>query len=186
MRTTPTRLSFAMAATAAILALPTGVAAALAAGDPFAGLDRIDHAEMADLRGGMMVGGIQMDFAVVIRTTVQGAGSPAGLETTLVVNDIGQLGNSITRAVGGAMAQSLPGGAVTMVTEGGGTSITHQVTKDQVAALIANTASSRNILSSTEVNVTAPGFNTMAQGFSARTHAARMGYDSSLVGLGRM
>jgi hypothetical protein len=159
--------------------------AAVHGDDPFVGLESLGHSELGELRGGMTVGGIEVNFAVVIRTTVTGASGPLGLQTTLTVGDAGQLAQAITTAVGvgGTLIPGANGVGVTM--QGNGTSITHQVMQDQIQSLIANTASGRTVTQTTDVNVTAPNFNTMSQNHVAQSHVARIGYDSAMVGLGR-
>lgn len=168
--------------------LPTILAAAasLAAADPFAGLAPLDHAELADRRGGMMINGIPMDFAVVVRTTVEGAVSQ-GLQTLLTVNDRGGLASATTTAIGdsngatltptanGGMALSMPSG----------TTILHQVQADQIQALIANTKSDVSLNHRTEVNIDLHGFNTLTQTWYGTNRAAQMGIDAAFGSIGR-
>lgn len=180
------RTSALLLAAAAITPLPLSPAwAAMPADDPFAGLETIGRSELGELRGGMMVGGIEVNFAVVIRTTVTDASGPLGLQTTLTVGDAGQLAQAITTAVGagGTLTPGANGVGVTM--QGDGTSITHKVIQDQIQSLIANSASGRTITQTTDVNVTAPGFNAISQNHVTQSHVARIGYDSAMVGLGR-
>jgi hypothetical protein len=176
-------LLLAVAATTALS--PSPARAAMIADDPFAGLHAIESAELGDLRGGMLVGGIEVNFAVVIRTTVSGAGGPLGLETTLTVGNAGQLAQAITTAVGAGGVVAPGTNGVGMTLQGGGTSITHKVVQDQIQSLIANSASNRTVTQTTDVNVTVPDFNVMSQTRFSHTHAARVGYDSAMVGLGR-
>ncbi|MGE5502832.1 MAG: hypothetical protein ACM31L_00270, partial [Actinomycetota bacterium] len=64
MRTRHIRRIFPLAAV--VLAMPLAPAFAhVAEPDPFAGLEPVARSEMGELRGGMMVAGIQVDFAVV-------------------------------------------------------------------------------------------------------------------------
>ncbi|MBI5164767.1 MAG: hypothetical protein HY985_12800 [Magnetospirillum sp.] len=173
MRQVPLRL-----AAAAIMLAPGLAAAAVAGDDPFAALTPLGHEELGSLRGGMMIGGIPVDFAVVIRTTVTGAMAPMGLQTVLSVANDGSVGASSTIPIG-------VGDAVSMTLSGDGTSIIHRVAADHMEAIIANTRSDVSINHSTEFNVTMPGFQAMSQSHVANSHVARMGYESSLVGLGR-
>lgn len=169
--------------------LPTIVATAmtLAAGDPFAGLAPLDHADLADHRGGMMINGIPMDFAVVVRTTVEGAVAQ-GLQTLLAVNDRGGLASATTTAIGdtggGATLTPTANGGMTMSLPSG-TTILHQVQADQVQALIANTKSDVSLNHRTEINVDLPGFAALTQTWYGSNRAAQMGIDAALSGLGR-
>ncbi|MEW5728002.1 MAG: hypothetical protein AB1918_09270, partial [Pseudomonadota bacterium] len=58
------------AALVAALAMPAAAFAAMPADDPFAGLETVARAELGDMRGGMMINGIPVNFAVIIQTTV--------------------------------------------------------------------------------------------------------------------
>lgn len=185
MRTRHIRRLFPLAATLLAVALPLGPALArIADADPFAGLDPVGRSEMGELRGGMMVGGIQVDFAVVVRTTVQGAGGPMGLQTTLTLNDAGGLASAITTAVGGAVLQQAANG-LAMVLQGSGTSISHQVLGDSLATAIANRAGGVTISQSTDLNVTMPGFLATSRSYFAHSYVAKSGVDAAIVGLGR-
>lgn len=167
--------------------VPTLFAAtlALAAPDPFAGLAPLDRAELADHRGGMMINGIPMDFAVVIRTTVEGAVAQ-GLQTLLTVNDRGGLASATTTAIGDTSTATL-----TPTANGGmslnlpsGTTILHQIQADQIQTLIANTKSDVSLNHRTEVNVDLPGFSALSQTWYGTNRAAQMGIDAAFGGLG--
>ncbi|HSV30099.1 MAG TPA: hypothetical protein VLL76_11090 [Candidatus Omnitrophota bacterium] len=174
------------AAVIAATALPDHAYAMTPPGDPFADFETVGRAELGDLRGGMMINGIPVDFAVVIRTTVEGALAANGLQTTVAVNDQGGIGAISTAAIGadGAVAGGGPSG-VTMTLNGGGTSILHQVIDGQVQAMIANTVDRATISHQTQVNVTMPGFNEMTRTYFAHSHANALSRDSVMVGLGR-
>ncbi|HLO77339.1 MAG TPA: hypothetical protein VK196_12865 [Magnetospirillum sp.] len=168
--------------------VPTILAAAmaLAAPDPFTGLAPLEQAELGDHRGGMMINGIPMDFAVVIRTTVEGAVAQ-GLQTTLKVNDQGGLASAATTTIGDST-----GAAVTPTTNGGmalslpsGTTILHQVEANQIQSLIANTRNDVSLNHRTVVNVDLPGFNALTQTWYSGNHAAQLGIDAAFSGLGR-
>ncbi len=181
----------AVALLAAAAWLPTQGWAAQPESDPFATFDALDRAELGGARGGMMIGGIPVDFAVVIRTTVEGA-IAQGLQTTLTVNDQGGMGTATTTPIGDAGGTTMANnssanngsGGVTMSVPGG-TTILHQVIQDQVQTLIANTRSGVNLNHHTEVNVDMPGFNQMTQSYYAHSHVAQLGRDAALNGLGR-
>lgn len=173
----------AAAALMAAAALPA--AAALAPDDPFTGLETVGRAELGDMRGGMMINGIPVDFAVVIRTTVEGALAANGLETTLTVNDAGGLAGATTQAIGSEATMTGGGLGVTMTLAGGGTSILHQVRNGQIQALVSNSADAMTISHQTQVNVTMPNINQLSQTYFAHAHASQLNRDSVFVGLGR-
>ncbi len=179
------RTRFALpAALVAAFAMP-GVAAARALDDPFTGLETVARAELGDMRGGMMVNGIPVNFAVIIQTTVQGALEANGLRTTLTVDDAGGLAGASTQAVGSQAAMIGDGDGVSMTLADGGTSILHQVIDGHVQAVIANSADAVSISHQTQVNVTMPGFTQTAQTYFAHSHVSRLGLESAFVGLGR-
>lgn len=179
--------TMAVAVLATALWLPTQALAAMPDSDPFAQFDALDRAELGGARGGMMIGGIPVDFAVVIRTTVEGAVAQ-GLQTTLAVNDQGGVASATTTPIGdssgGATVASNGSGGVTM-SLAGGTTILHQVIQDQVQTLIANTRSDVTLNHHTEVNVDMPGFTQMSQSYQAHSLAGLLGRDAALNGLGR-
>lgn len=167
--------------------LPTVLAGALAlaAPDPFAGLAPLDHAELADHRGGMMINGIPMDFAVIVRTTVEGAVAQ-GLQTLLTVNDRGGLASATTSAIGDTgAATATPTANGGMKLNLGTTTILHDVQQGQVQALIANSKSDVSLNHRTEVNVDLPGFAALSQTWYGTSRAAQMGIDAAFSGLGR-
>lgn len=178
--------SLVASALAAAAWLPAPALAAMPESDPFASLAAVDSATLGQSRGGMMIGGIPVDFAVVIRTTVEGAVAQ-GLQTVLAVNDQGGVASATTTPVGDggtAAVASNGSGGVTMSLPGG-TTILHQVIHDQVQTLIANTRSDVTLNHHTEVNVDMPGFTQMTQTYQAHNLAGLMGRDASLSGLGR-
>lgn len=171
---------------AAALALVFASPAQAAQDDPFAGLEPLGHAELGDSRGGMMINGIPINFAVMIRTTVEGAVAQ-GLETMLTVNDQGGLASAVTTAIGTAT-----GATVTTNASGGmtlslptGTRIIHEVLADQITTLIANTKNDVALNQRTEVNVDLPGFHALSQSWYGNNRAAQMGMDAAMSGLGR-
>jgi hypothetical protein len=180
-----------LVALAAGLALPLAPAQAdTPSQQPFAAYDPLPENELGDLRGGMMIGGIAVDFAVVVRTTVAGATGPLGIQTTLAVNDAGGLAGAITTALGdaaanGATLSGTGGGGLAMVLKGGGTTLMQQVINDQMQSLIANRSNNMAISHSTDLNVTMPGFQGLTQTWFSHAHAAHLGFDSATAGLGR-
>lgn len=174
----------AVAAVMAVIVSPAA-SAAIAEDDPFAGLDAVARTELGDMRGGMMINGIPVNFAVVIRTTVEGALAANGLQTTLTVDDAGNLAGASSQAFGSQATVTDGGNGVTMTLAGGGTSILHQVLDGQIQALVSNSANDVSISHQTQVNVTMPGFNQLTQTYFAHTRTSSMGREAAFVGLGR-
>jgi hypothetical protein len=125
-----------------------------------------------------------MDFAVTIRTTVQGAVAQ-GLQTVLAVNDRGGLAGATTTPIG-----NTSGGTLTPTTNGGlslalpSTTIIHDIGAGQIRTLLANRQSDVSLNQRTEVNVDLPGFNALTQTWYGTNRAAQMGIDAAFSGLG--
>ncbi|MDA8231919.1 MAG: hypothetical protein M0006_11340 [Magnetospirillum sp.] len=177
----------AFAAICTVLALCAGAVPAaaqdLANDSPFPGAPPLQQSALQGLRGGMMVGGIPVEFAVVLNTTIQGADQPpATLATTLAINNSGGIGNVSTATSGGTLTQ-LPNGALNFMT-GAGTGVLQQVLANQINTLIHNSANGAMVAHSTSLNITLPGFLRANQNFNAMVAASRMGLAGSLAGLG--
>jgi len=174
-----------LAAGAALLVAATP-AFALQAGDPFADIAPIGRDFLRDMRGGMMIGGIPIDFAVVVSTTVQGATLPmSGLQTTLAINDAGGIGAAHTTPIGAASTAVAATGGFGLALPVGQTSIIQQVVRDQIQTLIANTAAGVAITHATTFDVTLPSFLNASRGFAANAMIARMGIDAAVAGVRR-
>jgi hypothetical protein len=174
-----------LTAAALAAALPNAAQARMADDDPFAGFETLDIAEMGGMRGGMMIGGIPVDFAVVIKTTVEGALAANGLQTTIAVNDQGGVGAVTTTTIGSQGVATNTEGGMSLSLDGGATAILHQVVDGQVRAMLANTVDARSITHQTQINVTMPGFESMAQSHFAYSHTASRTSDALMVALGR-
>lgn len=170
---------------AALAALPNSAYARVGDNDPFAAFEALDNAQMGGLRGGMVIGGIPVDFAVVIRSTVEGALAANGLQTTIAVNDQGGVGSVNTTTIGTQGVASNTDGGMSLSLDGGATAILHQVIDGQIQAMLANSADARNISHQTQINVTMPGFESMAQTHFAYSHTASRTSDALMVALGR-
>lgn len=153
--------------------------------DPFAEFQVLGNAQLGDYRGGMMISGIPVDFAVVIKTTVEGALAANGLQTTIAVNDQGGIGSIATTAIGTEGTATNNAGGMSLSLDGGATAILHQVIDGQIQSLVANQADARAISHQTQINVTMPGFTSMAQTHFAYTHTASRTADALMAALGR-
>lgn len=178
----------AVAALAAALAICGPAHAANAPDDltdPFIGIEPLDHAALGESRGGMMIGGLAIDFSVVLRTTVDGA-ITQGLQTLLTVNDKGGLGSSVTTPIGalnGATMTPNGNGGLTLVLPSG-TQFIHQVLADQFTSMIANNKDGVALNQTIDVNVDLPGFHAATQSWYGNNRAAQMGVDAAVNGLG--
>lgn len=179
--------SLGLAATAGLVfgvasLAPSLAEAAISADDPFAGLASIGTSELGTLRGGMMIAGIPVDFAVTIRTAVGTAMNSAGLQTTLTVNDQGLMTSNST-VTGHPNAVTATPDSVAMDLAGGATHVLQQVNQGQVQTLISNTADNVVISHSTQVDVHMPGFLALQQNWVAGAHAGRMGAEAAMFSL---
>lgn len=178
------RLSVYGLTAAAVWALPA--MAALPNDDPFAEMAALADNDLGGYRGGMMIGGIPVNFAVVIRTTVEGALQQAGLQTALTINDQGKVGAAATTAIGAGGTSSAVAGGMAMAAPApanvGSTTIWQQVVQDQVQTLIANSQSNVTLNHHTQIDMDMPGFNALHQTYATQVQASRMGYDAAQMG----
>ncbi|HIJ64077.1 MAG TPA: hypothetical protein HPQ04_15400 [Rhodospirillaceae bacterium] len=153
------------------LALLVGMPRAIAAEDPFAGFPAVGAGELADQRGGMMIGGIAIDFAVVVRTAISDAANRhLALETTLLPS---------------AGPVPAPAAQTTVAALGEATRVVQQVSPSQVQTLISNAADGVSVAQSTTINATLPTLRQVGQQFASHWRAAGLGADAALAGLRR-
>ncbi len=171
--------ALAVASALLFLARP---AAARVAEDPFGGMRPMDHADLGTLRGGMMIGGIPVDFAITVTTTVQGATqTPVGLQTTLAINNVGGIGSATTTTLG--LPQAMAGNGISLAL-GGSTNLIQQVTRNQIQTLISNAANNMSVSHSTDITVTLPKFLSANQLYTSRMGVANLGFQAAMAGLG--
>lgn len=164
MRTVRVRTMPAVLAGAALLMAAPG---ASAGGDPFAGRAAVAAGDLASQRGGMMIGDIPVDFAVVVKTTVSDATDrPTVLETTLNPA-AGPVAATVTAALGQA------------------TQVVQQISPGQLQTLVSNAANGVSIDHSTTINARLPTIRQASQQFAARLQAAGLAVDAALSGLRR-
>ncbi len=156
----------------ALLLLMTPPAWADSSPDPFLDLVTMDQGELAEHRAGMIVGGIPMDFAIVVRTTAEQAVAQglenAGLQTVLTINHHGGIGSVVTTPLGNL---------------GDGTSFLHDVSGGQIATVIANTVSGVSINQNTEINAAFPGLQGRVQAWQGTARAGMLGGEAAQRGL---
>lgn len=132
------------------------------------GVEVMADADMADHRGGLDIGGIEINFGAVVTTYVNGV--PA-LTTTLTwtdlgtfieetVGDIGQNINSMTPAELEALGLGglENGGGVVITDADGVTALVHNVTEGTLQNIIINSATGRDLTQEIDVTLELPGF----------------------------
>ncbi len=176
------RLGVAAAAMMAVLA-GAGPAHAAMAADPLDGWEPIDIAELGEARGGMMINGIPINFALVMRSMVEGA-TPHGLETIFTINDAGGIGSATTTAIGGDTA------TLTKTANGGfslalpsGPTITHEALAGHITAMMNNTVDGVKMTQQVDLNIELPGFTAAQQSWASMSRASRASLDAAMSGL---
>ncbi len=176
-------LTAATAAGFILLLAAHPASAALAGEDPFAAFEPVSHEVMKQARGGMMIGGMTIDFAVVVGTTAQTAtGQLAGLTTTLAINNAGGVGSAVTTASGGPATLTTTGARMSL--DNDATSIMQQVINNQVQTLISNMANGITLSHTTTIDVTLPNFVHTNSVYSSQISAAQIGMEAALHGIG--
>lgn len=156
------------------LAVLVGTPRAIAAEDPFAGFAAVGAGELADQRGGMMIGGIAIDFAVVVRTAISDAAHrQLALETTLLPT------------ASAPVPAPMPAAQTTVAALGVATRVVQQVSADQLQTLISNAANGVSVSQSTTIDATLPTLRHAGQQFTSHWRAAGLGADAALAGLRR-
>lgn len=163
-------------------------ASALAAEDPWAGIEVMDDAEMAELRGGIRVTeNLDIGFGAVITTYANGA--PV-LQTELNWTDTGALVEQTYGALG-TRIDSLPaaarsilgiegmesGGGVVIADADGLTALMHNITDGALQNIIVNDANGRNLRQEIDVTLTLPNFEAMQGLFNLQRVGLRLDAD---------
>ncbi len=159
------RLRFALLSAVAFMAL-----SAPAYADEFWGddIEVMAEAEMQHLRGGINVGGVNINFGAIITTAVNGA--PV-LTTQLTWTDAGAIVSQTMAGVGQTIADLTPdertalgidgldgAGGIVIEDERGVTALVHNVTNGALQNIIVNTATGRDVTQDIDVTLTLPGF----------------------------
>lgn len=132
------------------------------------GIEVMGEADMAGHRGGLDIGGIEINFGAVVTTYVNGV--PA-LTTTLTwtdlgtfieetVGDIGQNINAMTPAELEALGLGglENGGGIVINDADGVTALVHNVTEGTFQNIIINSATGRDLSQEIDVTLELPGF----------------------------
>lgn len=162
-------LHFALISAAALAALSTPARADDGAwGD---GVEVMAESEMSVERGGIAIGGIEINFGAVVTTFVNGV--PA-LTTQLTWTDAGTFVQETVGAIGQNINDMTPdelaalglsglenGGGVIIEDESGVTALVHNVTEGALQNIIINSATGRDLTQEIDVTLELPGFELM-------------------------
>jgi hypothetical protein len=145
----------------ALLALASGASAA----EPPAPLA---ESALAQVRGGYFTAeGISFDFGAEVRTFVD---DKLALESRL---SLGDAGLAATHAAGAGLSIGADG-LLTLPGEGGATRVLHALGGDQLASVVLNTASNRDIRQDTALTVVVPGLDALQQQISLQRLGAQL------------
>ena len=189
-----------MPAVLAGVALVTGTPLTINAEELFAGVAPVAAGDLAAQRGGMTIGGIPIDFAVVLRTTIRDATNhEVALETTLTPAAAPVVMPSALPSAAPVVASAVPADAPAVVAAasepqavdtaavalGEATRVVRQITPSQVQTLISNAANGVSVAQSTTINATLPTLRAASQLFAAHRGVAGLGADAARAGLMR-
>ena len=139
------------------------------------GVEVMNDADLAEHRGGFMVAGIDINFAAVVTTSINGV--PA-LTTQLTWTDAGAI---IQETIGGgvgisssltpdqllALGLSPNAAGVVVQDSSGATQIIHNVTEGALQNILINTASDQDISQTIDVRLELPNFELLQGNFIA-------------------
>ena len=188
-----------MPAVLAGVALVTGTPLTINAEELFAGVAPVAAGDLAAQRGGMTIGGIPIDFAVVLRTTIRDATNhEVALETTLTPAAAPVVMPSALPSAAPVVASAVPADPAVVaaasepqavdtaaVALGEATRVVRQITPSQVQTLISNAANGVSVAQSTTINATLPTLRAASQLFAAHRGVASLGADAARAGLMR-
>ena len=188
-----------MPAVLAGVALVTGTPLTINAEELFAGVAPVAAGDLAAQRGGMTIGGIPIDFAVVLRTTIRDATNhEVALETTLTPAAAPVVMPSALPSAAPVVASAVPADPAVVaaasepqavdtaaVALGEATRVVRQITPSQVQTLISNAANGVSVAQSTTINATLPTLRAASQLFAAHRGVAGLGADAARAGLMR-
>lgn len=186
----------AVALCAVLLAVPGQSLAALPQNDsPFDGLMPLANQQLAEMRGGMVFGGMRFDFAVEITTRVNKMVETAmgpmqesfGLMTKLKLDNAGQISEVQNQVSGTPDTTSLPSlgqlkdiqASIAM----GNTEIIHRLAKDHLTAITSNADNQTSIESNASLTATAGNFSSLAKSFAAKSLISKISRLSGLAAI---
>ncbi|HYD87543.1 MAG TPA: hypothetical protein VEA80_08725 [Vitreimonas sp.] len=135
------------------------------------GVEVMAEEEMAAERGGISIGGVDINFGAVVTTLVNGV--PA-LTTTLTWTDAGTFIEETVGDIGESINDMTPeeldalglgelenAGGVVIEDENGVTALVHNVTEGALQNIIINSATGRDLAQEIDVTLELPGFELM-------------------------
>jgi hypothetical protein len=167
------RLGYAIGCAVAV-ATASAPASALSAKPEayFGDVTPLSNAELRELRGGIMIGGVDFDFGATVRVFVDG---PLVAESTLTLNSDGSISRNLTihdptlvseftdpsQLAGSGIDITGPDGSVGVVIDGdNGVSLAlNNISAGDVFGLLANNAIGRDITQTIDVNLTINNFS---------------------------
>jgi len=151
--------------------------------------------DMEDLRGGFIVGGIDIGFGAVVTTILNG--QPV-LTTQLTITDAGRIVDQTMANVGQNLSDMTPeardalglGGlddasGIVIEDESGVTALVHNVTESALQNIIVNTATGRDISQDIDVKLTLPNFEFIQGEIALELFGMRLLDDMSGIAFGR-
>lgn len=144
------------------------LAAAPALADPWAGVEVLDDAAMADMRGGFVLpNGVEVNFAATVNTY---ANDVLALQTQLTLSDsgflmeqrVGTLGVPLSDLTEAQRAElglvGLGQSGVVIVDSSGVTALVQNVSATGLHNIVFNTGNGRDLRQEIDITVTLPGF----------------------------
>lgn len=180
---------------AVTLSVSTSPALALQTDDALSPYAALSEAALAELRGGMIVGAMHLDFVVTISSQAQrlddaamgGAAGGFGLSTVLHLDDLGRVA-SATNVVSGTPATStLPqAGQIGDLEASVGdaqTQLIHQMGLHHLSMITRNTSDFTRIGQDTRIDLTARNLTALSQQVARNSLASRLGRTAGLAAL---
>lgn len=143
--------------------------------DPLGSLTPMSDLELGEERGGLKTPYGEIDFGAVVRTFVDGqialeteldwteAGAVQSQALGILQNELDQKGLALTASLEGANPSVIIGGA-----NGGSTTILHEVTNEQIANVVINSASNREIRLETNITLVMPDLTLLQDDLAAQ------------------
>jgi hypothetical protein len=144
---------------------------------PFDAIPTVSPDLLADLRGGLRVGSLDVDFAANVRTFVNGAlvlesttnltpGGTTASQPNMPTTSIDSKTLSFVSGLGGGQSNALPAnlaglagqGGVVVEDPSGVTGVLHNLTREQILGVVFTTASNQQIRQELNVQVTIANF----------------------------
>jgi hypothetical protein len=133
------------------------------------GVEVMQEEELSDLRGGIAIAGIDINFGAVITTylngtpviTTQLTWTDAGAVVEETVGSVGQNIDDLTDEARAALGIDGLEGAngIVIDDEAGITALVHNVTNGALQGIIINNATGRDLRQDIDITLTAPGFD---------------------------